>query len=401
MGRDKRKTRLDKGGATSGDFVGFGAFAAPSTSLKASPVYTGSDSNLSLIFKRITQKRDAITKARALHELQAYFEEDHNRKDQVDAFSHLVFVYHSKLYYDDSASVRAAALLCMKAACQRLPKAWSTLVVDQLPEVSGMMWCAQADPTAEVRAAASSPQPSANGLIAHVSQILGYERPSAMYDALFARKQPTEIDRDEMDERFERIVGTTLAGMELWVQQHSETQANLYGDSIKDNILWKTLTSAKSPLRRKTYSLLAMLCQHAKSLVYGSVGESTLPKVLTKALNQEKEAANVPSLLEVVLLYLNNFPESPWDVMDAQLVSKNFGKLLKKACHGASVSQWGPTMLPLLASFADNSFTIQRHILTNMVSGIMTLQMIQVRHSHIYARCYWTVERTRVGDGRK
>jgi hypothetical protein len=376
MGRDKRKTRLDKGGATSGDFVGFGAFAAPSTSLKASPVYTGSDSNLSLIFKRITQKRDAITKARALHELQAYFEEDHNRKDQVDAFSHLVFVYHSKLYYDDSASVRAAALLCMKAACQRLPKAWSTLVVDQLPEVSGMMWCAQADPTAEVRAAASSPQPSANGLIAHVSQILGYERPSAMYDALFARKQPTEIDRDEMDERFERIVGTTLAGMELWVQQHSETQANLYGDSIKDNILWKTLTSAKSPLRRKTYSLLAMLCQHAKSLVYGSVGESTLPKVLTKALNQEKEAANVPSLL-------------------------NFGKLLKKACHGASVSQWGPTMLPLLASFADNSFTIQRHILTNMVSGIMTLQMIQVRHSHIYARCYWTVERTRVGDGRK
>jgi hypothetical protein len=367
MGREKRKTRLDKGGATSGDFVGFGAFAAPSTSLKASPVYTGSDSNVSLLFRRITQKRDGVTKARALNELQAYFEEDFNRKNQVDAFSHLVFVYHSKLHYDDSASVRAAVLLCLKAARERLPKAWSTLVTEQQPEVSGMIWCAQADPTAEVRAAALSPQASTNGVIVYVSRILGYDRPSAMHDALFARKQ-SEVDREEMDERFERIVGTALAGMELWIQEHPETPDDRYEDSIKDNILWKTLTSSKSSIRRKTYSLLAALCQHAQSLVYGSVGESTLPKVLTNALSQEKEASNIPSLLEVLLLYLNNFPDSSWGVMDAQLFAKNLGKLLKKACHGASATQWGPTMLPLLASFSDNSFTLQLKLLTNMVS---------------------------------
>jgi len=247
MGRDKRKTRLDKGGAAGGEFVGFSAFAAPSTSLKASPVYTGSDSQLSLIFKRITQKRDAVTKARALNELQAHFEQDHNRKDQVDALSHLVFVYHSKINYDDASSVRAAALSCMNAACQRLPKAWNTLVTEQQPEVSGMMWCGRADPAAEVRvAAAAYEDASQKGVIQCVTRILEYDRPRTMHDALFARKQETDPpDRDEMDERYERIVGTALGGMDLWIQANPETDKSQYDDTIKDGHLWSALNSSK------------------------------------------------------------------------------------------------------------------------------------------------------------
>ena len=246
MGRDKRKTRLDKGGATGGEFVGFNAFASPSTSLKASPVYTGSDAQLSLVFKRITQKRDAVTKARALNELQTYFEQDHTRKDQVDALSHLVFVYHSKISYDDASSVRAAAISCMNAAYQRLPKAWNTLVTEQQPEVNGMMWCGRADATAEVRmAAAVYDEASQKGVILYVSRILRYDRPRVMYDALFARKQADPPEHDELDERFERIVGTALGGMDLWIQVHPETGDNRYHHSIKDGILWSTLNSSK------------------------------------------------------------------------------------------------------------------------------------------------------------
>lgn len=248
MGRDKRKTRLDKGGASGGEFVGFSAFAAPSAvSLKASPVYTGSDSQLSLVFKKITQKRDAVTKARALNELQAYFEQDHNRKDQVDALSHLVFVFHSKIAYDDASSVRSAAISCMNVACQRLPKAWNTLVTEQRPEVSGMLWCGRADPAAEVRAAdAFYNDASQKGVIEYATRILGYDRPRVMHDALFARKQETDPpDRDELDERYERIVGTSLGGMDLWIQAHPETEDNQYEDCIKDGILWNTLNSSK------------------------------------------------------------------------------------------------------------------------------------------------------------
>jgi len=127
-----------------------------------------------------------------------------------------------------------------------------------------------------------------------------------------------------------------------------------------------------SSLRRKTYSLLATICQHAKSLVYGEVGDSTLPKLLMNALTQEKDAVNIPSLLEVLLLYLNNFPDGdPWKVVDVQALVKGLGKQLKKACHGASASQWGPTMLPLIASLSDDTFALQLQLLKNMVSAIV------------------------------
>lgn len=248
MGRDKRKSRLDKGGATGGEaFVGFSAFAAPSTSLKASPVYTGSDAQLSLVFKRITQKRDAVTKVKALNDLQTYFEQDHNRKDQKDALAHLVFVYHAKINYDDASSVRAAAISCMNAACQRLPKAWKTLVLEQQPEVCGMLWCGRADPAAEVRVAAALYDGAVQkGVVQYVTRILGYDRPRIMHDALFARKQePEPPDRDELDERYERIVGTALGGIDLWIQGHPETEESTYQGTIQDGILWSTLNSSK------------------------------------------------------------------------------------------------------------------------------------------------------------
>lgn len=104
--------------------------------------------------------------------------------------------------------------------------------------------------------------------------------------------------------------------------------------------------------------------------MYGEVGLLTLPKLLTNALTQEKDAGNIPSLLEVVLLYLNNFPDDkdPWKTVDAPLLVKGLGKQLKKACHGASATQFGPTMLPLLATISDDTFALQLQLLKNMVS---------------------------------
>ena len=146
--------------------------------------------------------------------------------------------------------------------------------------------------------------------------------------------------------------------------------------------------------------LLASLCQHAQSLVYGSVGMSALPKMLTTSLSQEREAINIPSLLEVFLLYLNGFPESPWDTVDVELVTKSLGKLVKKACYGASVRLWGPTMLPLLASFVDDSFSLQRQILSNLVSA-NEIVSCRAEIPSLMSTLLLTVERSRGGVGAK
>eukprot|EP00545_Synedropsis_sp_CCMP1620_P008321 CAMPEP_0119027492 /NCGR_PEP_ID=MMETSP1176-20130426/37165_1 /TAXON_ID=265551 /ORGANISM="Synedropsis recta cf, Strain CCMP1620" /LENGTH=204 /DNA_ID=CAMNT_0006983419 /DNA_START=35 /DNA_END=646 /DNA_ORIENTATION=+ len=202
MGREKRKIRLDKGssGTASGEFLGFGAFAQPSptdpssdastqtaqSSLRWSPVYTGSDSQLSILFKKIGQKRDGSTKAKALSELQAFFEDEtKSKKEQVTALSHLMFVYHSKLNFDDFASVRSASLYVIDAAKRRLPKAWQTFM-DQEKELWGMIWCANADPSSEVKNAAQIFRESISmqewsGVWGFVTRTLSYGRAKTMH----------------------------------------------------------------------------------------------------------------------------------------------------------------------------------------------------------------------------
>ena len=219
MGREKRKGRLDKSTVPKKtEFIGFSAFApAANNNHDAgsnnnnnndrqrplwSPVYTGSDETLQLLFPRISQKRDATTKVKALHELQSYMSKtlDDNdrvlRRSQLEALPHTAWLYVHKLHYDSAASVRAAALGVWQAATQRLPKAVTNLVTAK-PEILGMWWVAQADPAANVRAAAagvhnssSTAWPWQEGLVQdYAARILSYGRASAMHQALVCQKE--------------------------------------------------------------------------------------------------------------------------------------------------------------------------------------------------------------------
>lgn len=380
MGKEKRKNRLDKGSsvAASGEFLGFGAFAQPlatdvssdspnqtsQASLRWSPVYTGSDSQLSILFKKIGQKRDGSTKAKALSELQDFFEDETKpRKEQVTALSHLLFVYHSKLNYDDFSSVRSASLIVIDAAKRRLPKAWRTLM-DQQRELWGMVWCASADPSSEVQNAAqllcgSISMEEWNGVWDFVTRMLSYGRAKMMHQELFARRSGeetlTDAERELLDERFERIVGSSLLGVTLWLQVFPETSSFLYNSSIKDSILWKPLTSSKSSFRLKAYELLGVMSCNAKSTVYGAVGSNYLPKLLPAIVSQEREAANIPRLFEVLLLYINN---GDTDTLSISHLVKSLNKMLRNACYASSPLLWGPAMLPLLVSIKEDELIV-------------------------------------------
>ena len=373
MGKEKRKNRLEKGGGGGGDFVGFSAFAQPSTShesdqgppvLKWSPVYTGSDAQLSLIFKKIAQKKDGLTKSKALKELEDYFNNDTvTKKEQIAALLHLIFIYHSKLCYDDFASVRASSIATLTAAYSRLPKAWASLVLEQHCEVWGMLWCAQRDASSDVKAAAnvlcqSIPDDSFEGVQEYTRRILTYGRATAMHDDLFSKRDEnlSEINKDQLDERFERITGTAIDGMELWIKQHPETDDITYESVLTDCLLFKTLTSSKASFRRRTYELLTTMCQNAKSIVYGPKGQSVLIKILPQVISQEKDPANVSICFEVIILYLSSNGDDFSLILET--ICKPLGKTLKKACYGASANQWGPSMLPLFVTMKNDNLSV-------------------------------------------
>jgi hypothetical protein len=382
MVKEKRKTRLEKGAGGGSDFVGFAAFASPSVSastaqgppaLNWSPVYTGSDPQLSLVFKKIAQKRDGLTKSKALNELEEYFNKDDAvKKEQVAALSHLLFIYHAKLSYDDFSSVRASSLAALTASYRRLPKAWTCLVMEQHRQVWGMIWCAQGDASADVKVAAKDlcaqiQDGSFGGVQDYVRRILTYGRPKAMHDDLFARRDEdlSEMEREQLDERFERISGAAIEGMDMWIQLHPESDDYTYEVFLPDSFLFKTLTSSKPVFRRKTYRMVATMCQHAKSLVYGSAGSSSLSKILPQVMSQEKDLANVPLLFELLILYLScNGDEHS---LNLEAICKPLSKILKKACFGASANQWGPSMLPLLVTLKNEGLAVS--LIANLWEG--------------------------------
>ncbi|GKY91679.1 hypothetical protein MPSEU_000139700 [Mayamaea pseudoterrestris] len=387
MVKEKTKTRLDKGGSRV-EFIGFGAFDGPSSPSATdggaaaanspfasahpvsswTPVYYGSESEIRLLFPRISQKKDAITKVKALRELATYFcSDDIPKKLQAETLAHFAWLYHHKLAYDVQPPVRAESLSVWKAAADRIPKACKTFM-EYYPELCGMLYIAQCDSDAQVALQyrntietvyerTRKDWPWQEGLMEYVHRILSYGKPSVMHQALFAKKkQPDEASsssltqqlneqqRDEIEERFERIVGMTLAALDTYIgRDSSELTLN-----EPQTIWFQTMTSSKPSLRFKTYQLLNTCI--LKNL------EQLLPIDLVtmlgrKVLLSEREASNIPTLLETILVVLSKQRQH------TTLFQKPLQKMLSKACYGARVSAWGPTILPLL-SFFDNKLPL-------------------------------------------
>lgn len=417
MGREKRKGRLNKTGesaSSNGAFIGFGAFANAggvsgsssnlpsqesetkasnsnySSKVRLSPIYTGSDQKLLLLFPKIGQKRDATTKSKALLDLLEFFqtEEGITKKTKAEALSHFLYLFQTKLFYDNSPRVRAHAVKVCSYASSSLPKAWKNLTAEgDAVEIHGMLLCAKADLAAEVRMAAGA-YPGKDdecdghmldpGVWGHVKKILSYNKPIEMHMDLFQKKggdgastkakaasvKLSEAQQEELEERYERIVGTAIEGMRLHLLCRSkEEQDNVIDSTNSDpstvKYLWKGISSLKASLRRQTYALLSTVCQlpatdttQSHTTKEGLIDPSKMCKLLSQSLASEKESANIGMLLETLLAFVVSFYASKEE--RATVMSKHFGKpltkLFKKGCHGASpATSWTPTLLPLVA----------------------------------------------------
>jgi len=443
---EKRKTRLDK--KATGEFVGFGAFAAPealsasaaepsssesqsqSSSFTWTPVYTGPpDAVLQPLLARIGQKRDAVTVTKAIQELQAVFLQSSSQQQSQQSDSkadpnnqsfpqhasipkharrpavrHWAWLYHHTLHAHDAASVRAAAVDAWAVLWQSVPKV-TAACLEQHAELSALIfYAARCDPAPEVRAAAErvraarssamSDDSSWEGVRAYSRRVLGWGRASAMPEADGGSKPRSSSssssttdnnnnnnnnDDDALEERYERLVGNCLDAVALWMREHGkDSECMLGGAGEEEDVVnysklwWKTLSSPKASLRRKTYQLLSVVVtvtmkkeaalHHQKQQLL----PTNLASVLPQAVSAEKEAANVPVLLETVLTVLvhqqqqqsptpaaeDTKPEvAPSQLMPPTLLVKPLVKLFKKAGYGAKVELWGPILLPLTAQF--------------------------------------------------
>ena len=333
--KEKRKARLD-----TTEFIGFSAFAATPAQSQLSPVYTGTHEGLASQFARVTQKKDANTKVKALKEIEELLGSDGlHRKVQIGGLQHWMWIYHKQLYYDDASSVRHACLRVLVATWKRTPKAMETILREE-PEVGGMLWTSQTDPATEVRqlAAESGSEclqscSNAEGLAKLTRRILGYGRSSAFYQDTSSRGggSLSESQQEVVDERYERLVSTVLQACEAWILQREETLA------LDENWI-QTMRRPQIRVRKHAYQLASVALSASKKGDAVDDRTESILQALTQAVSTEKEASNWPALLAAILSYWAHVEPS-----DSLLPAK----ALRKACYGAPSHSWASSLLPL------------------------------------------------------
>lgn len=352
-----------------------------------SPICKNSDQELIQIFKKIA-KKDVITKSRAIAQLASYcypcsdFEanvellSNISKLDQISAFSHFLYVFANRLIHDNNPSIRSEAISTLGYAIAHIPKACLGFLSHQNCSVNVIGWVYSSQSSQTFEEAKTSSRvwrqiynlfsDSSNGdiyefIYRHIEFILeNSSRPGNLHIALSGNKSKAGIsdnDNDEIEERYERVILITLkCSMQLSQDQPKMTFQN-------PSVLWKHLNSTKASFRRATFQLVTHLSQHCPLLIH-SEQKSNISELVLNALSSERDRANFGSLFEMILIYISSFQTFgkpkilAWktDVstehcrgMDSNNFIKAVSKTLRKACYGSPVSDWGKTMLPILA----------------------------------------------------
>ena len=413
-----------------------------------SPVFTGSDSTCDSQLKRMERKRDAITISRALQELNEYAfstttakEHPLNRPEKVATLANLLHLYKAKLSHDNHYSVRSRALYILTEASKSVPKAWVKFITGILSHpqgeenngvgnVIGWIYISTCDPMSEVKRAANALWDTLHTDITNGNYILDDEdnhitpveqltmlyqavwdhllevlqvtiRPHKLNQALFDTKKG---DKEEMEERFERVVLTTLRAMNHFMSSSIYTETFTLNDNIP--LLYRNMTSHRANFRIATYMLTSTICN---TLFTKSTPQThqqnkehfkTLTPLLLRSLSFEKDPANFPKLIELFLFYISSLRHihgQMWNYTDKEEnqdegqndneesqsskhedyvdITINISEFmqgltnsLSVAFYGCPANQWTPSILPLCATLPKHDKEIQLKLLTCLVS---------------------------------
>lgn len=335
-------------------------------------------------------------------------DEEYTRPEKIASLAHLVFLHETKLGYDNNPSVRAGSYKALVAMKSHVPKAWNGLFVGDDGEAAGantvgMAWAARGDPSSEVvrfaaefvnQLSTDEKEVSAaieTSVLSYSKLVLACKRASNLQDVInpvstsfSPSTEPSggkdkknkggkaavknaetaaalaESEREEMEERYERVMLSVLIGLGSLVEGSPENDSKKYTsmEAFPDSAcITRLMSSSRGSFRRESYNLVAKFCQFAQSLVSTESAKTiSLATSLPNLISGEKDSSNFVALLELVLSYLSMFRKEaaansdPWEAMDASAFVKSLSKALRKACCGAPAASWGQMILPIVAS---------------------------------------------------
>ncbi|KAI8878807.1 hypothetical protein K501DRAFT_227764 [Backusella circina FSU 941] len=363
----------------------------PSTPSSADEVQVDLEPELVVIVKKVS-KRDAVTKIKALEELEAYLK---SNQDSIKPILPKWVTMYGKLVLEVDRRVRLAANQVHTLVTANAKKRLAPLLKEFIGPWLLSMYDQSKDICKVGRGSFESvfAQDKRVGVISFCQKdILDYVTDLLLYKTAETLSDARYVSKEDMIAKYARIVSSCLQIISyligtLSLEERAKCQSE-YNIIVDDTTMWKKFATSSNPLIRKAlYSFIKTLLLQWKDMVESRLDViclSFFPAVFT-----EKEASTHADMWDSFLLMTKKFPES-WIIIGKKKPSlPKLYHFLRSGLNGSPSIAY-PSMLALLANLPDeikNTPKFYEDVFENFWKGLST-EYIDRSNSHIFLNAY-------------
>ncbi|KAI9346637.1 hypothetical protein BD770DRAFT_475389 [Pilaira anomala] len=380
-------------------FVGAAATTAvPVTSRPSTPSSfdgfehtTELDPELVVILKKVS-KRDAITKLKALEELENYLKSNTHAVGLI--LNNWVSIY-AKLVLEVDRRVRLVAAQVHALITVNAKKRLAPL----LKEFIGPWFLAMYDQSKDVSRVAQNSFETVfsvekrSGVISFCQkEILDYVTDMLLFKTTETLSDARYVSKEDMQSKYARIISSSflvvshlITGLPL--EEREKCQAE-YDIILDDTTMWKKFATSNNPVIRKALYVFIKTLLLSWTEMVGSRLELICPNFYASVFI-EKDGSTHSDMWDALLLMTKKFPSS-WIIIGKKKPAlPKLYHFLRSGLNG-SVSISYPSMLALLANLPDElkqTPNFYMDVFENFWKGLST-EYIDRSNSHIFLNSY-------------
>ncbi|KAI8147972.1 hypothetical protein BJV82DRAFT_594115 [Fennellomyces sp. T-0311] len=380
-------------------FQNLGGFAQFAGATAGSLITTGSDfdsfsngldAELVVILKKVS-KRDAVTKLKALEELESYLKANTSVIPSVISSWTKIYV---KLTIEVDRRVRLAAnnvhkLISTEAKKKLAPHlkefvgAWLITMFDQSPDVA--------------RAAKSSfetvfAEDKRQGVLEFCQKdILDYVKEMVLSKTPDTLSDPRHVTKEDMAAKFARVISCCVYCICYIIEKLPQAEREKYTvdyDALFDSsTLWKFASHSSPVIRKSVYRLIKTLLMQWKGML--SPRMTVICPALFTSFLSEKEAGTFSDMWDAVLLLTKEFPEAWLIAGKKKPVMPKFHTFLRGGLNGA-IRIGYPSILVILANLPaeiKSGPSFYKDLFTNFWKGI-SCEFVDKTNSDVFVNAY-------------
>ncbi|KAJ3323561.1 listerin E3 ubiquitin protein ligase 1 [Boothiomyces sp. JEL0866] len=350
--------------------------------------YSNLEPDLRVILRKLN-KKDSITKSKALEELLVYFNENSIQDDAITAWANLF----PKIATDIDRKVREICFAVHQKLVNRAKKQFGIII----KQIIGTWIISQFDNSKEVAKLATESFQAAfplntnkteQVLVYCLEEIQDYLTSNILHQSADTLSDARFATRDEMDAKYHRVISGSIDGLGFVIQNLSyEKRINSFATVLSSKTFWTFSSHISSHVRGAMYRLVSTLTRKGQDVIE-NFKDLIASQFLAKVFN-DKESVAYSYMWEAILLLSKNYPDM-WILASAKKpILPKVLQFLKSGTHGSGKLSY-PCLLPLIGHIPNELLTESPDFYTEFFLSFWTgHNMIDRNSSESFAEAYY------------